>query len=435
MVRKSLKILFILSIILLAGYHPEAVEKNIYLKEKLVPGNIRLTNDFSEAPEFENFERVIRYFMRRWDLVGVSVAVAKDGKLVYAKGFGLADSTSKEQVQPYYRFRIASISKLITAVAIMKLQEEGKLSINDRVFGPDGILNDPYYSNPKDKRIYGITVAHLLAHEGGWTTRFGDQMFMPFVVAKEMGVPVPVDTKTIVRFALNKNLHFTPGTGRSYSNLGYAILGLVIEKVSGLSYSEYCKKNLFEPYGIYDMYLAKNLKDEKLPFEVTYYVPPDAILKPSVYGNGELVSPAYGGNDIEALGAAGAWVATAPDLLKFVLHIDGLKGRKDILHEESIRFMTDNNNKYAPIGWKGTINNGVWWRTGSFPGTAGMVKRQPDGISWVFLTNTSTWNGPEISTEINIFMTRALSQVRKWPERDLFNYYVEAPLSSDITIE
>jgi len=435
MLKKSLKILFILGIVLVAGYQPEAVEKNIYLKEKLVPGNMRLTNEISEAPEFENFERVIRYFMRRWDIVGASVAIARGENLIYAKGFGLADSTTKEAVQPYSRFRIASISKLITAVAIMKLQEEGKLSVHDNVFGPGGILNDPFYSNPKDKRVYNITVAHLLAHEGGWTTRFGDQMFMPFVVAKEMGVPVPVDTKTIVRFALNKRLHFTPGTGRSYSNLGYAILGLVIEKVSGMPYSEYCRKNILEPYGIYDMYLAKNLRSDKLPYEVTYYVPPDVIMKPSVYGTGELVSPAYGGNDIEALGAAGAWVATAPDLLKFILHIDGFDERKDMLSDESIKFMTDDKNKYAPVGWKGTLSTGDWWRTGSFPGTVGMVKRQSNGIAWVFLANTSTWNGPEISTEINKIMWRALSQVKKWPERDLFNYYVEAPLSIDMIIE
>ena len=61
----------------------------------------------------------------------------------------------------------------------MKLQEEGKLSLNDKVFGPDGILNDPYFSEPKDKRVYDITVAHLLSHEAGWTQRYGDQMFMP----------------------------------------------------------------------------------------------------------------------------------------------------------------------------------------------------------------------------------------------------------------
>ena len=223
------------------------------------------------------------------------------------------------------------------------------------VFGPDGILDDPYFCNPKDLRVYNITVAHLLSHEAGWTQRYGDQMFMSLQIADNMGVKPPVDTKTIIRFALNKRLHFTPGSGKAYSNLGYSILGLIIEKVSGLSYEEYCKKAIFEPLGIYDMTLAANLPSEKAPFEVTYYEPSDVVLKPSIYGTGELVSPTYGGNDIEALGAAGAWLATAPDLMRLLLAIDGLNSRKDILSEQSIRFMTDSDNGFAPIGWKTTV--------------------------------------------------------------------------------
>jgi CubicO group peptidase (beta-lactamase class C family) len=256
-------------------------------------------------------------------------------------------------------------------------------------------------------------------------------MFIPFEVAEQMGVPPPVDTKTIVRFALNKNLHFTPGTGRSYSNLGYAILGLVIEKVSGMSYGDYCRREIFEPLGIYDMALAHNLYSDKAPFEVTYYEPGDAILKPSIYGTGELVAASYGGNDIESLGGAGAWLATAPDLMKFLLAIDGFNSKKDILSNESIRFMTESNNGYAPVGWKTTVYDGTWWRTGSFPGTAGMMKRQSDGIAWVVLLNTSAWNGPEISTDISYMMARALSQVKTWPDTELFNYSVSVPLIED----
>jgi len=433
--KKTIKLLFVVILALLAGYGPEAVEKDDRLVEKLVPENIRISNEQSDSPEFEGFEKVVNNFIRRWNIVGASIAVAKDGNLVYAKGFGYADSASQEPVKPYSRFRIASISKLITAAAIMKLQEEGKISVFDNVFGPEGILNDPFYSNPKDKRVYNITVAHLLAHEGGWTTRWGDQMFMPLVVAKEMGISPPVDTKTIVRFALNKNLHFTPGTGRSYSNLGYAILGLVIEKVSGMPYEVYCRKNILELAGIYDMCLAHNLKREKLPFEVSYYEPGDAVIKPSVYGTGELLPASYGGNDIESLGAAGAWVATAPDLIKFVLAIDGCDSEKDILSKESVEFMTNTLNGYAPAGWKATASDGTWWRTGSFPGTSGMVKRQSDGTVWAILLNTSCWNGPEISSDINYFITVALSKVRKWPERDLFTYQIYAPLSNDISLK
>jgi CubicO group peptidase (beta-lactamase class C family) len=416
----------------LVSYDPGASEKHSTLTDKLVPGNVRLVNSMSDGPEFSSMEKTIRSFMRRWEIAGASIAVAKNGQLVYAKGFGLSDKMSNTETEPFNKFRIASISKLITAVAIMKLQEEGKLSVNDRVFGPDGILNDPFYSDPKDKRVYSITIAHLLSHEGGWTTRWGDQMFIPFVVAESMGVNPPVDTKTIVRFALNKGLHFTPGTGKAYSNLGYAILGLVIEKVSGMSYFDFCRKEILEPIGIFDMTLARNLPNQKAPFEVTYYEPGDAVLKPSIYGTGNLVPASYGGNDIEALGGAGGWLATAPDLMKLLLAVDGFDSRKDILSHESITFMTDTNNGFAPVGWKTTIYDGTWWRTGTFPGTAGMMKRQSDGTAWVVLLNTSAWNGPEISTDINYMMARALYQVKVWPDRDLFDYSLPVPLINDL---
>jgi len=432
---KLRKILIATLLLALVSYNPGAVERRGKITDKYVPGNVRLSNELSDYHEFSGFEKTINSFLRRWEIAGASVAVAKNGKLIYAKGFGLANREENVAVEPYNRFRIASVSKLITAVAIMKLQEEGKLSVNDKVFGPDGILNDPYFSDPKDKRVYGITIAHLLSHEGGWTTRWGDQMFMPIVVSETMGIKPPVDTKTIVRFALNKNLHFTPGSGRSYSNLGYAILGLVIEKVTGMQYADFCRKEILEPLGIYDMTLAKNLLSEKAPFEVSYYEPYDAERKPSLYSYGEMVPASNGGNDIEALGAAGAWLSTAPDLMKLLLAIDGFDSKTDFLSAESIRFMTDTENGYAPVGWKTTIQDGTWWRTGTFPGTACMIKRQPDGTSWVVLLNSSAWNGPEISADINYMMARALSQVKTWPDRDLFNYVVPVPLQEELNAE
>jgi CubicO group peptidase (beta-lactamase class C family) len=429
---KIRKILLATLLVSIVSYNPGAVEKLNEVSDKLIPENIRLTNRNSEGHEFASAERTIHSFMHKWSIAGASVAVAIDGKLVYAKGLGYADTSTKEEVQPYHKFRIASISKLITAVAIMKLSEEGKLSLNDRVFGPDAILDDPYFSNPKDKRVYSITIAHLLSHEGGWSLRWGDHMFMPLLIADKMGVKPPADTKTIVRYALDKRLHFTPGAGKAYSNLGYSILGLVIEKVSGMSYEEYCRKKVLEPLGIYDMMLAHNLPVQKAPFEVTYYTPSDIVLKPSIYGTGELVSPSYGGNDIEALGGAGAWLATAPDLIRLLLAVDGFQTRPDFLTNNSIDFMTDSENGFAPVGWKTTVYNGTWWRTGSFPGSAGMLKRQPDGVEWVVLLNSSAWNGPEIYSYINTMMYRVISQVKRWPKEDLLTHSLPCPLNVNL---
>lgn len=291
-------------LLLFVSINPGAREKDITVVDKLVPSNVRLVNSVSSGAEFSDIEKTVSTFLKNWSIAGASVAIAKDGRLVYARGFGYADTATKAEAQPFNKFRIASVSKLVTAIAIMKLNEEGRLSLSDKVFGPDGILNDPFYNDPKDKRVYSITVEHLLSHEGGWTQRYGDQMFMPTVIAQSMGVKPPVDTRTIVRFALNKNLHYTPGKGRSYSNLGYAILGLVIEKVTGMTYEEFCNKEILQPIGIYDMAIAGNLKSEKAPLEVTYYEPLDAHLKPSIYESDVMCFPSYGGNDIRSLGGA-----------------------------------------------------------------------------------------------------------------------------------
>ena len=429
---RSKKILLVLLLLLTARYNPGAVENKGDSSGKMVPANLRLTNSSSLVAEFEGCERIVESFMKKWTIEGASVAISKNGKLVFARGFGFADTAAGIETQPYSKFRIASISKLVTAIAILKLQEEGRLSIEDKVFGPEGILDDSCYSSPKDKRVFNITVAHLLSHEGGWSQRYGDQMFMPMIVADQMKTPLPVDTKTIVRFALSKRLHFTPGTARSYSNLGYSILGLVIEKISGMTYDEYCQRSIFEPLEIYDMMPGRNLPDQKAPFEVTYYEPAGKPMKPSVYGTGEMVPVRYGGNDIETLGAAGYWLATAPDLMRLLLAVDGFNYNEDLLNHESINFMTDINNNYAPVGWKTAYLDGTWIRTGSFSGTAGMMKRQSDGISWVVLLNTSTWNGPEIHSYINRMMGKMLSQINSWPEHDLFDNSLPLPIRLEL---
>jgi CubicO group peptidase (beta-lactamase class C family) len=422
------KILFVSLLFMLVSFSPVAQESSLRMIDKLEPGNVRLTNNVSSGIEFAGIEKTVNSFLKNWTIAGASVAIAKDGKLIYAHGFGFADTASKTETQPYSQFRIASISKMVTAVGIMKLQEEGKLSVNDKVFGPSGILNDEYYGEPKDKRVYDITVAELLSHEGGWSQRYGDQMFMPLVVAEKMNMKPPVDTKTIVKFVLTKRLQYTPGKSKAYSNLGYSILGLIIEKVSGMPYEEFCMKNILEPLGIYDMKLAGNLPSDRAPFEVSYYEPREWNRKPSIYGTGEMVLPCYGGNDIRALGGAGAWLATAPDLMRLLLAVDGFDTRPDILNSESIHFMTDNQNGFAPVGWKATILDGTWWRTGSFPGSAGMMKRQSDGISWVVLFNSSAWNGPEIYSYISNMMNKVINKMEPWPETDLFNFSLPVPL-------
>lgn len=382
----------------------------------------RITNEQSSLLEFEPLDIQIQNFMNRWDIVGASVAVVRKGKLVYTKGFGYANEEQLELVQPEHKFRIASVSKLITAVAIMKLQEQGFLSINDHVFGPDGILNDSIYLNYRDRKVEDITVRHLLEHSGGWSTRSGDPLFMTLEIANRMNVPAPASPEVIIQYVLERHrLYFAPGTRSYYSNFGYSILGEVIEKASGLSYEDFVLQEIMLPLGIFDTQIGHNLLEQRHKGEVCYYDKENAPYRLSCDGSGEMVPRPYGGTNVEALGAAGGWISSTPDLMRLMVAIDAYPDKPDFLSIESIETMTCPSQQYLhPLGWRGTNQEGRWWRTGTLAGTSALMVRQNDEISWVMLLNTSTWKGSRFSREINRAMTRAINSVKIWPERDLF---------------
>lgn len=386
----------------------------------LLPTNQVITNEDSELEMTRKFDRLILNFMEKWELKGTSFALMKNDQLIYSKGYGFADQEANVPMDVLHVFRIASVSKLITAVGIMKLQEEGKLKLGDCVFGPQGILNDSTFSNIRDKRSKEITVENLLRHQGGYSIAYGDPMFCPIDVAKKMNVPPPADLNTMIRFVLSRRLSYTPGESTAYSNIGYGILSKVIEKVSGQDYETYIRKHILLPSGCFDMHLGKNLYEDKLPNEVKYYEVSNAEQIYACDGSGKLVPRSNGGNNIEELYGAGGWVASPSELLRFLASIDNNPVIPDILNPESIDYMTENVPHTLPIGWIETNDRGEWMRTGTLAGTSALMKRQPDGYSWVFLSNTSSWKGSRFHYEINRAINRAMATVAEWPNRDLF---------------
>jgi len=196
----------------------------------------RINNSLSDFERSSYIDRKLNYFLKRWELNGASLAIVKDGRLVYAKGYGKADDENNIKVEPWHIFRLASVSKLITASAIIKLKEEGKLSLDDKVFGEEGILNDSIFLDIKDRKMKQITVEHLLRHEAGFSVRAGDPMFRSLAIAKNMKVEAPVDINTIIRYVLKRRLRYKPGGRMIYSNFGYALLSKIIEKTTNMSY-------------------------------------------------------------------------------------------------------------------------------------------------------------------------------------------------------
>jgi CubicO group peptidase (beta-lactamase class C family) len=384
----------------------------------------RLNNELSVYDEFKGFDRAFSDFLDKWNIRGASVAIAKEGKMVYAKGFGYANAETGEHVQPYHQFRVASVSKLITAIAIMKLVEEGKIALDDKVFGKEGILRQTAYWQIYDHKVYDITVKHLLEHSGGWTLRGGDPLFMPLTVSRLMKTSSPPDKESLMKYVLsNRRLGFLPGTRSIYSNFGYIVLGEIIREVTDKPYETYIQQDILNPLGIYDMKLGKTRFYEKDAIEVKYYEANNPCKSYSCFGNGKLVQRPYGGNSIELLSSAGGWIASPAELLKLVLAADQDSSRPDILSEESIRMMTyPYRGGTDPFGWKGSNVKGLWWRTGSFSGTSALIMKQPDNTTWVVLLNTSTWKGSYFPVNIFRTMIRGLNRVKEWPEQDLFVY-------------
>ena len=381
--------------------------------------NEAITNQLSDIPELKAMDHSVDSFMNFWTLKGVALAVVRHDSLVYAKGYGRADASTP--MTPGTTMRLASVSKLLTAVGIMKLQEEGKVFLDTPVFGPFGVLKrfDPYI---KDSNYYSMTVEHLLRHQGGFTTSGGDVMFSTLTFMRNHGLSEAPDAETLVEKQLARRLAFEPGTWQDYSNFGYLLLSLIIEEVSGMSYEEYMQEHVFKPAGCAGFSIAGNYLKDRKPGESQYFMQPDSELVPSYDGKLAAVEKCYGGNDITSLKGAGAWIGSAVEMARLVSCIDGRGPMEDILSEESVRQMTTwyDENTFS-LGWVDTKPDGEWTRTGSFSGTSALVKVYPDGECWVLISNTSAWRGSRFSKNTAYLCKKLRGRFSHlMPKRDLF---------------
>jgi CubicO group peptidase (beta-lactamase class C family) len=398
------------------------------LNDKEVPFSLLLDNTYSQFEETGIVDARVSSFIKRWRIQGASVAVTKEERLVYAKGFGIANRETGEEVKPGHLFRIASVSKLITAVSVLKLHEEGLLDLDEKVFGSNGILSDSIFRDYRDMRYEAITIRHLLNHTAGWSRHSGDPMFSSLYIARKMNVKPPLEFEHILQYALSRRLNYRPGTRYSYSNLGYAILGEIIERKSGMPYQDYVVMNLLKPLDIHDMHVGKSYYHEKYPNEVRYHSSAGKMTAYSMDGSGERVPIYYGGNNIELLGPAGGWVASAPELIKFLTAIDGYPEQPDILSQETIASMSDPDQAGIGLfGWRGSDRHGTWWRTGYLTGSSALMVRQKDGINWVVMINTSTYKHSRIHRYVSNMMFGAVNRVKEWPAIDLFTMEVDSP--------
>lgn len=379
-----------------------------------IPLNQLVHNSDSDIPEAIKFDKAVNDFMRQWNVVGASLAIMKDGNLIYSKGYGLANRETNDSTEVKHLFRIASVSKLITATAIMKLCDRGLLSLHSTVFGEKGVLKK--FTGYTDKRFEKITIEHLLRHKGGFTLRAGDPMFDAY----KLGMKLPVSANMMMEYLLGRGLGYTPGSRSVYSNAGYMILSQVVEQIASTPYEKYVKDSILSPIGCIDIHMGSATDSLRFPNEVRYYEEESDEKIPAADGSGRLLRKSEGGNNIALLSGAGGWVASPVELLRLVSAIDDANPHHNILSKESIRKMTTYDKGNMPLGWSNVNNKGDWWRSGSMAGTSAMLRRQSNGYTWVLVTNTSSWKGARFSKMINNMLQRAFGKVTEWPEKDLF---------------
>ncbi|MBA4411351.1 MAG: serine hydrolase domain-containing protein [Bacteroidota bacterium] len=387
--------------------------------------NYLISNDLSEFSGSNFIEKEANGFLQQWNLAGMTMSIVKDGKLVYAQGFGYSDIEARQQVSPGNLFRVASVSKLITAVAIMKLVEKKLITLDSKVFGPDAILKDPVFNSVVDKRLYNITIRQLLAHSGGWSLHYGDPAFNSLVVLERTGEKGAATMDSYCRFVATRKLHFEPGTRSSYSNMGYMFLGKVINAVTGRKYEDFVRKEVLIPAGISDMHMGRSYLSGRRINEVKYYESEESPMIPAFDGSSTLVPKPYGGNPIELLGPAGGWIASSVELAKLLVLIDDFKNVPDMIPQSLINQMVEEDDLRGPLGWKAVKKNGDWIRTGSMAGTSAIMKRQSNGFSWVVVINSSSWKGPRLPAYINYMMGKIEKNLSNWPKHDLFKYVPE----------
>lgn len=254
-----------------------------------------------------------------------AVLVAKDGKIVLSKGYGLANAEWNEPVTPDTKFRLGSITKQFTAMAVLLLSDQGRLKVDGPVC---------QYVDPCPEAWKPITFHHLLTHTSGIPNFTAFKSY-----TKKMSQPSP-PAETLKRF-LNEPLDFAPGSKFSYSNSGYVVLGYIIEKVTGGPYADFLRKHIFDPLGMHD----------------TGYDDTVTVLPRRAAGYtrvaGQLRNAAY--LDMTIPHAAGSLYSTTLDLMKWD---EALTAHKLLSPESYKRYFTPVLNNYA-YGWEVKTEDGV----------------------------------------------------------------------------
>ena len=335
------------------------------------------------------FDAVIDQFLRADGVPAASVAVAKDGRIVYARGYGTADPATGAPTRIDSRFRYASMSKVLTSAVVFQLVQAGQLSLDDRALS---VLAGRVALPPDaDPRLNDITIRELLDHTSGLAAS-------PDVFFNRAGF-APQSCQEAAQWIATRRLVATPGAGFSYVNMNFCLLSLVIEAVTGEPYAQALQERVLDTRGVHDVEQGHSAA---------------LVANEVAHTNGAPDDPGVGWF-MESLLGAGGLVGTPTDLVRVVDGLDpGMPGEHLLDPLTYLQMLTP-----GPGGWGLGVRlfgGTTFGHTGSLASSRGMVVHQADGVTWAITTNGSFGDHGSVLYSV---MSRAIATIGAWPTWDL----------------
>jgi CubicO group peptidase (beta-lactamase class C family) len=370
-------------------------------------------------PALKNLDDQFASQLKKFEIPGATFCLARNGRILLDRAYGWADVDEKIPVKPNSIFRIASLSKPLTALAVLKLIQDGKLSLDANAFAL--LPNLRPFNGKADKDLERITIRNLLNCSAGWNQEAsGDYVFAPHAYeVAQYSVTLRPTAQATIALNMTTPLEFKPGSQFCYSNVSYMILGEIISKVSGQSYIEFVKQSILHPLGLTRILPGQTVAQQA--DEVRYYPAetPGNSLIPNVRG---VVSPAYGSDFyLEAIMATAGWTANAQDLVKLGTAFNNGASKQQVLKPELVKqmfavppYLKDASDKeYFAMGWevrrdkRGNISE--FSRHGSLHGSMSLLSCRRDGIVWAALFNTRPSDYVPTREQIKSSIERALA--------------------------
>jgi CubicO group peptidase (beta-lactamase class C family) len=374
--------------------------------------------------QFSAVDSAIESFMKQNNVRGGQLAVAYNGRLVHSRAFTWAESGYPQTTQTNL-FRIASCAKPLTSLGIFQLVEENAIDVTDKA--QDSVQMQPIDPIlPLNNRYLDMEIWHLLHHQGGWDIdAIGwDPMFndWDFVNNWELGLSFPISKYEIAQIMASW-VQFEPGNGEKYSNLGYSVLGQVIEKERGQLYEAAIQDSIFSRLGLARPRMGHSLRSDAAPGEVRYHAATPGWGTSRIDSSGDEVPGHYGGFNVFNFDAHGGWIMAAADYAKVLAAFD--KGSYSVFqHGNPVMKQTTVDEMWqAPPaggsynGWWKVANSGVdaFWHNGAIQGTRADIFWTENNVSVAVFFNKDVNSFPlrdTLLTEVN--------NMTFFPTHDLF---------------